>query len=72
MLECQHADGSVGPPQRGVADYHKVPTAFFAEGANEYLFHLLRAGKVGWAAFVHHTLTVAMESPPTSCLKDAR
>ena len=28
LLECQHADGSVGPPQRGVADYYKVPAAF--------------------------------------------
>ena len=29
----------------------------FAEGANDYLFKLLRAGKVGWAASVLYTLT---------------
>lgn len=29
----------------------------FAEGANEYLFRLLRAGKVGWAASILYTLT---------------
>ena len=29
----------------------------FAEGANDYLFKLLRAGKVGWAASVLFTLT---------------
>jgi hypothetical protein len=29
----------------------------FAEGANDYLFRLLRAGKVGWAAAVLYTLT---------------
>ena len=29
----------------------------FAEGAGEYLFRLLRAGKVGWAASVLYTLT---------------
>ena len=29
----------------------------FAEGANEYLFRLMRAGKVGWAASVLFTLT---------------
>ena len=29
----------------------------FAEGANDYLFELLRAGKVGWAASVLYTLT---------------
>ena len=29
----------------------------FAEGANDYLFRLLRAGKVGWAASVLYTLT---------------
>ena len=29
----------------------------FAEGANDYLFTLLRAGKVGWAASVLYTLT---------------
>ena len=29
----------------------------FAEGASDYLFRLLRAGKVGWAASVLYTLT---------------
>ncbi len=29
----------------------------FAEGANDHLFRLLRAGKVGWAASLLHTLT---------------
>lgn len=29
----------------------------FAEGANDYLFRLLRAGKVGWAASLLYTLT---------------
>lgn len=29
----------------------------FAEGAGDYLFHLLRAGKVGWAASLLYTLT---------------
>ena len=29
----------------------------FAEGASDYLFRLLRAGKVGWAAAVLYTLT---------------
>ena len=29
----------------------------FAEGASDYLFHLLRAGKVGWATSVLYTLT---------------
>jgi len=29
----------------------------FAEGANDYLFRLLRAGKVGWAASILYTLT---------------
>ena len=29
----------------------------FVEGANEYLFSLLRAGKVGWAAALLYTLT---------------
>ena len=28
-----------------------------AEGASDYLFRLLRAGKVGWAASVLYTLT---------------
>ena len=29
----------------------------FAEGASDYLFRILRAGKVGWAASVLYTLT---------------
>lgn len=29
----------------------------FAEGANDYLFHIVRAGKVGWAASLLYTLS---------------